>query len=213
MTAAQEPVGPSGWDRRRERVALEIEDAALYLFAARGFDAVTVSDIARAVGISDRTYFRYFATKEDVLLALPRRISLATHDALARQPADMPLLEALRTAFAESSRTENRARFLRWASVADEHANRLIANTIDLGSAYRDFLAARLGSPADGVEVRVLSGVLAALVAVAFSMWIERGGRDSLVDYLNEAISSLVELARLADDAAPARARKARRSK
>jgi AcrR family transcriptional regulator len=59
-------------DLRRRAVEREIEDAALRLFLARGFDATTVDDVAAEIGASRSTVFRYFPTKEDLLLASMR---------------------------------------------------------------------------------------------------------------------------------------------
>ncbi|MGN9786088.1 TetR family transcriptional regulator [Nonomuraea sp. ZG12] len=55
-------------ERTRRAVAAEVTEVALRLFAERGFDAVTVDDIARAAGLSKRSFFRYFPAKEDVVL-------------------------------------------------------------------------------------------------------------------------------------------------
>ena len=55
-------------DRTRERVRADIAEYAMTLFAEQGFDETTVDQIAEAVGISPRSFFRYFATKEDVVL-------------------------------------------------------------------------------------------------------------------------------------------------
>jgi AcrR family transcriptional regulator len=62
-----------GWSRRRQSLLSEYERLALELFAAQGFRSVTFDDIAAAAGVSARTLFRYFPTKEDVLLGFPRR--------------------------------------------------------------------------------------------------------------------------------------------
>jgi len=86
------------WDRRRRLVAGEIEQVALRLFAQQGYHNVTTDDIARACNISARTFFRYFAAKRDVLLAVPRRSLVALCDAVDRRPAEEDLLACWREA-------------------------------------------------------------------------------------------------------------------
>src|SRR5919206_2432819 len=85
-------------ERHRKRTAADLEEAALSLFGERGFDAVTIDDIAAAADVSRRTFFRYYASKEDVILSdHPKRLDeLAA--ALDRRPADEPALTALRHA-------------------------------------------------------------------------------------------------------------------
>src|SRR5579862_1249508 len=56
-------------ERNRARARAEIADAALRLFFDRGFEGVTVDEIVSAAGVSRRTFFRYFDTKEDALLS------------------------------------------------------------------------------------------------------------------------------------------------
>ena len=53
--------------RKRQVVSDAIQDAAIALFAKKGFDATTVDDIAEKVAISQRTFFRYFESKDDLL--------------------------------------------------------------------------------------------------------------------------------------------------
>ena len=61
-------------ERRRRLLRDEIGMIAVELFASRGFDAVTVDDIAEAAGTSPRTVFRYFASKDEIVLYLARRL-------------------------------------------------------------------------------------------------------------------------------------------
>ncbi|HEX5587744.1 MAG TPA: TetR family transcriptional regulator, partial [Acidimicrobiia bacterium] len=86
----------NAWDRRRRLVALEIEAIALELFAESGYDSVTVEQVARAAGISESTFFRYFPTQEDVLFAMPRRVALRICDAVDERPAGESVLQAWR---------------------------------------------------------------------------------------------------------------------
>lgn len=72
MTPNGHPVKPappevSLRERTRRAVRAEIVDAAMTLFLENGFDATTVEDIAQAAGISRRSYFRYFSSKDEAL--------------------------------------------------------------------------------------------------------------------------------------------------
>lgn len=72
----------TGWDRRRRRIAEDIEGIALELFAAHGYKNVTLAEVAVAAGVSTRTITRYFPVKEDLLLSMPRRSVTGAIDGL-----------------------------------------------------------------------------------------------------------------------------------
>ncbi|GAA2885610.1 hypothetical protein GCM10010517_49260 [Streptosporangium fragile] len=112
-------------ERKKQKTRLALIDAALDLFLRQGYEATTVDQIAAAVEISPRTFFRYFATKEDVALSLPvdnQEIMVAE---LAARPADEPPF----TAFAHAVRAvitmlkqgdpADTARFLKSRKVID----------------------------------------------------------------------------------------------
>lgn len=77
----------------------DISEQAMRLFAQGGFDSTTIDAITEAAGVSRRTFFRYFATKEDVVMARIDKCGLELGEALAARPRrERPLL-AIRRAF------------------------------------------------------------------------------------------------------------------
>ncbi|GAA3746168.1 TetR family transcriptional regulator [Micromonospora maritima] len=85
-------------ERKRQLVAEELRDAALMLLATRGFDVVTVDDIVAAAGMSRRTFFRYFASKEDVVVRFLADLGADVVAELAARPPAEPPSVALRHA-------------------------------------------------------------------------------------------------------------------
>ena len=77
----------------------EIARAAIRSFLRNGFDGTTVDDIAAAAGISRRTYFRYFGSKDESLLSGMQEVGILVAEALRLIPASAPPLVALRDAF------------------------------------------------------------------------------------------------------------------
>lgn len=92
-------------ERKKQRTRCALIDAAFALFQRKGFDATTVDEIAEAVDISPRTFFRYFASKEEVALSLVDEQLGALVDRLAQRPADEPALTALHRAAVEVIRS------------------------------------------------------------------------------------------------------------
>ncbi|MFE6717976.1 TetR family transcriptional regulator [Streptomyces albidoflavus] len=81
--------------RKRQLVADELTEAALQLLALKGFDGVTVDEIVAAAGVSKRTFFRYFASKEDVVVQFLADMGTDMCTELASRPAGEPPSTAL----------------------------------------------------------------------------------------------------------------------
>lgn len=89
----------SGEDARRR-----LREAALELYAERGFDQTTAAQIAARAGVNTRTYFRHFADKREVLFDGEAALRTEVLEAVAEAPADLEPLEALRLAFRRAGR-------------------------------------------------------------------------------------------------------------
>lgn len=83
------------------RTRYAIVSTAVTLFAERGYDETTVAEIAEAAEVAPHTFFRYFATKDEVALALITEDDEAIFPALEARPAEEPPV----TAFANAART------------------------------------------------------------------------------------------------------------
>ena len=90
---------PNLRERTRTAVRDQIAEAALVMFDEQGFDETTVDQIVAAVDMSPRSFFRYFAAKEDVVLGDPMIYGEPVRASLAASIGSMPLWDALRAAF------------------------------------------------------------------------------------------------------------------
>ncbi|MFF4797107.1 TetR family transcriptional regulator [Streptomyces sp. NPDC001351] len=88
-------------ERKKQRTRDALLRAAVELFTTRGYEQTTVDDIAEAVDVSQRTFFRYFAGKEEAALALQEMAVARFVEAVRERPADEAPLAALRQAVLE----------------------------------------------------------------------------------------------------------------
>ncbi|MGK5630646.1 TetR/AcrR family transcriptional regulator [Streptomyces sp. URMC 123] len=99
-TASPAPPPPAGLrQRKKQRTREQLTRAALRLFLSQGYENTTVDQIAEAVEVSQRTFFRYFASKEEVALAPLTGVDDAFLAALGDRPPTESPLQAMRGAF------------------------------------------------------------------------------------------------------------------
>lgn len=156
-----EPVGRREQNRRDRRRRLE--DTALELFEQDGFDATTIEHIATAAGLAPRTFFSYFAGKDDLVLAdYAQRLDRILGE-LASQPADLTAWSALEGAFAavaadyEDAATQIRRRFR--IMVANPS---VMARNLQLQAGWEVAVAAALRTRSDLDGDAALAHLLAA---------------------------------------------------
>src|ERR1700733_13760416 len=102
ITPPMELAGSGLAARKKERTRRQLAEAAGELFSERGYAATTIDDIAAAVDVSPRTFFRYFPTKEDLVVALGATSLDLFLDALRSRPLDESLQVAVAAAVEQS---------------------------------------------------------------------------------------------------------------
>ncbi len=169
-------------ERKKARTRASIREHALRLFREQGYAATRVEQIAEAAEVSPATFYRYFPTKEDVVLQ--DDLDVLTLDALEAQPAGLSPLAAVRGAVASARAgftDEERERFRQTTeltmAVPEIRARALdeFARTIDGTAAV---LARRSGRDPDGVAVRALAGAIFGVIMASTLPVLDRGRID-----------------------------------
>jgi len=195
MTSAGAPTPRSPGVRERTRVAIrkELGEAAVRLFTERGFAETTAREIAAAVGVSERTFFRYFASKEDVVVGVLDDLGIELAARLAGRPADEPPFIALRRSF--DLMTETLARDPEW-SLAMLHLTHQVpalrAGQVEKQDLWAtrlaDELAHRIGVDASlDLRPRLYAATALSALDVAVSHWDATAGAHPLGELLDHA--------------------------
>jgi AcrR family transcriptional regulator len=184
-------------ERRRRRTAAEIERAALELFSARGFDSVTVDEIADAAHISRRTFFRHYASKDDVLLGDPRRDEQLLLKSLDNLPPDMSPVDALHTALLElaAELDADAGTTLHRIQVLDE-APKAMATAFTQRQGYLDRLSPIIAERMNVDEIRdmrprLIVGTSISAMYVGIWHWLRNSASEPLTAVVAEALSAV----------------------
>lgn len=156
----------------RQAVRARIAEAAEALFLAKGFHETTVDEIAATVGMSQRSFFRYFATKEDVVLEKFDRQGEELFARLNSRPLDEPDWDSLRACFdVLVARLTDDAHRDRVTQELIESCPALLAAQLERVNRFQEQLADRLAARAVArdPEARPDTMVLRALAGAAFA--------------------------------------------
>ena len=184
-------------ERRRVRVKLMVQAEALKLFADKGYEQTTIDDIAHASAMSPRTFFRYFPTKEDVVL-WDEYDELSFAELLGSQEHEDPLVRLITTVRQIIAGVHDRDRDLLLArtrlsfQVPEIRARFLDQQASTMGALYPQ-LAGALGGDPDDLGLRVMLSALFAAMLVAVERWQHDDGRQDLIDVVDDAVSALAK--------------------
>lgn len=173
----------------------ELRQIALRLFVENGFENTTIEQITAEAGVSERTFFRYFAAKSSVLWTEFEAEVDTIRAALAAVPDDVPMMEAIRRAVVSANHyqaadlPELRLRMsliatvpALWSSAAEHYDA--------WERAVGEFAGRRLGQPADSLYPLAIGRAVLATCRAAYDRWSVRADAD-LPGYLDTALSAL----------------------
>jgi AcrR family transcriptional regulator len=182
-------------ERKRQLVRDELAEAAVKVLALRGFEETTVDQIVAAVGVSRRTFFRYFQSKEDVIVHMLAGAGAQLCAELRGRPADEPPAVALRHALSP------------FISISVDHpdktlrVSRLILNTPALLARFLErqaqwqadiaaILARRTGlDPHADLRPALAAGVGLTAFHTALHRWADSDGREGLAEIIDQAFA------------------------
>jgi AcrR family transcriptional regulator len=203
------PCGPPGLrERKKLQTRTAIVSAALDLFEAKGFEATTVEDIAAAADVSPRTFFRYFESKQDVVMAKTHEHGGGLGALVAARPPGEGPVEALRQVITGQMQ-----------ALADEDGvmlreMRMMMSTPELRAMALDHfhehqdemaeaLAGRMGLPPDAFVPHVLAGVVGTALWAVIDRWVAEGAK---VERLEPMVDDVFDLLASGFDASTAAA-------
>lgn len=184
-------------ERKKARTRQAIRKTAYRLFAEQGYDATPVDQIAAESDVSPSTVFRYFPTKEDIVLTDEYDETMA--DMLRARPADEAPLASLRAVMhaqlgALLKDPEGQLEMVqREELVRDVPAIRARAHeSMSItGRMLGGIIAERTGRPSDDLEVRVFTAAVFGVIHETTMYWVDKGRREDLVPLLDRALALL----------------------
>jgi AcrR family transcriptional regulator len=190
-------------ERTRLAVRREIAAAAEALFLERGYHATTINDVAEAVNMSPRSLFRYFATKEDILLEKLDKVVEEMIEALRRSALEVPVWVSLRRMFdgmiAHATGSDSftvvepiQRIVLETPAMLGRYLIRLQAFQDEVAEILRERAAARSQAfAADDPTPEALAGAAVSCLVTAQRRWLALEGRTGLDEVLDQAMQAV----------------------
>jgi AcrR family transcriptional regulator len=182
-------------ERKKLKTQQAIQEQALRLFAERGFDETTVEQIADAAEVSPSTFFRYYPTKEDVVLR--DEYDPIIMECLLSQPRDKPPLQAvrdaLRAAFSSMSAAEEQQMLARYRMGMSTPAVRvrLVDEFLKGLDLFTNGFAEWRGLAPRDPAVRTFVGAVYGVIQQGMIDWVESEGSKGFAATVDEYLARL----------------------
>lgn len=182
-------------EQKRERTRNALREAAFRLFAEHGYEDTTVARIAAEAGVSHMTFFRYFPTKEDVVLRDDYDPLL--EELIRAQPPDKPALRRVRDAVMSAVPAvyarERDALLLRSRLLLTTPAlrSRMGESMDGSRSAFERGLSGPEPTATPPMAARVVASACTAALTTAITVWVEQDGETDLPALMDQAFDAL----------------------
>ncbi|XVU24537.1 TetR/AcrR family transcriptional regulator [Actinoplanes sp. CA-054009] len=185
-------------DRKKQQTRSALMSAALRLADERGLDHVTVEEISEAADVSPRTFFNYFATKDDAIIGEQIADGPSVCDRLLATPAEVPLIPAILAALTpeiEQFQADRELWLLRMRVIKNNPA--LLPILVSRGAVAEQesavAIATRLSLPADDFLPLLAATLTGTAVRAAMMRWADTDGAGDLLELVREAFGVLAE--------------------
>lgn len=184
-------------ERKKTRTRQAIQQAALRLFVEHGFEQTTVEQITEASDISERTFFRYFPTKADIIAT--DLIEPVVAEAFVDQPAGLSATAALRAAIrqvyaglppAQIALERQRQRLVAQVAGVQAITPHKIQAVVDL---FTDALVRRTGRSGGDLVVRAWVGAMSGVVLTSYLTWAGDPDGSDVIEHIDAALQLLDE--------------------
>ncbi len=168
-------------------------EAALALYRERGFEQTTVAEIANRAGLTERTFFRYFADKREVLFFGSETLQSALIESLERAPAELPPIDAVGVALQSISTffADRRPHSLRRQAVIDANPELQERERKKLASLAVAFATALQQRGAKASTATLVAEMGVAVFKIAFERWLSDPEERNIAYHVGESLDEL----------------------
>ncbi|MCP3403538.1 TetR/AcrR family transcriptional regulator [Bradyrhizobium sp. CCGB20] len=178
---AKSPDGPGLRQRKLQETRERLTRGAMALFLERGFEATTIDDIAAAADVSRRSFFHYFASKEDVVAAWQEGAASALVAEVVARPADESMLTAAENAIAAAVRRIDPAEAAAMSRLKRDNPALQARDQLKyekLERALAEGLSQRARNKSDRLKARLVAMIATGAMRVGGESWIGEGVRE-----------------------------------
>ena len=168
-------------ERKRQQTRDRLTRAAMALFLERGFEATTLDEIAAAADISRRSFFHYFASKEDVVFAWQEESTTALVAAVAQRPATESMLAAAENAISAMVRQLEPGEAIAMARLKRDNPALQARDQVKyekLERALAEALAKRAGHRTEKLQARLVAMIVTGAMRIGGEQWAAEGARE-----------------------------------